>query len=190
MVIGNTRPGNNTTLRTGTMIRASGGNGGMDVAARFALSSAVPKNWASVTQRSRFLQRDKEASVGYGVAHRAVAPGWKPHAALEPTLRELETMNDGSAQLARKDARPRHHEIIAIEDCFDPVGVDSRQGDQHKHLAFGFQHIDRRLPGRQPGDRAERPKQLAIQPLRTRQHLARLRPHPVTRKSLVHRLTH
>src|ERR1700686_908600 len=100
MVIGITRLGNRTTLRTGTMMRASGGKGGIGEGARLALSSDVLRKRVSVTERSCFLQRHEEASVGYSVADRAVAPRRKPHAALEPALRKLETMNDGRAQLA------------------------------------------------------------------------------------------
>src|SRR3954447_18166756 len=148
MVIGNTRPGNKTRLRTGTIIRASGGNGAMDAAARFPLSSDLPRNWASVTQLSRFFQRKHETSVAYGVAHRAIAPRRKPHAALESPLGQLETMDDSGAQFRGKDPHAGDQEVISVENSLHTFRLDARQGDQHEHFTFGFQHIERRLPGR------------------------------------------
>ena len=58
-------------------------------------------------------------------------------------------------------------------------GVDAGQRDERQNLEFGFQNIDRRLPGRLPGLRAGRPEQLTMHPLGAREHLARFRPHPV-----------
>src|SRR5215831_17636525 len=50
IAIGNTSPGNSTTLRTRTMIRASAGKGGVEAVARLALSSDGLRRLASVTQ--------------------------------------------------------------------------------------------------------------------------------------------
>ena len=64
-------------------------------------------------------------------------------------------------------------------DRLDLLGLDARQRDEDQHLALGLQHIDRRLPGRQPRARARRLEELPVQALGPRQHLARLRPHPI-----------
>src|SRR5580704_6082115 len=103
IVIGSTMPGNRTVLRTGTITSASGGKGGDGAVVLPLLSSAAPKKFASTTQRLRLLQDDQEAAVGRGSPDRTVAPGRQPHAALEPSLRELEPMDDRGLQLGRKD---------------------------------------------------------------------------------------
>src|SRR5437868_4272263 len=105
MVNGNTIPGNRSVLRTGMMINASAGTGRAGAVARVALSSEEPRNSISATQRSRFLQRDQEAAVAGASLNRAVAPAWQPQAALEATLRQLQTVNDCGAQLGREHAR-------------------------------------------------------------------------------------
>src|SRR5437588_4397088 len=110
MLIGKTTPGNNTMLRTGTMMSASAGTGGVPVGPLPGLSSAPSRNCISATQRSRLLQRDQKAAVAVGPTHRVIAPAWHPHAPLEATLRELKPMDDCRAQLARKHARARHHQ--------------------------------------------------------------------------------
>src|SRR5579864_1457013 len=99
-VIGKMTPGKSTTVRTGTMISASGGKGGGGAVGRPALASDPPGNVVSATERLRFLQGDQQAAVGGGPADRAVAPARKAHAALEPALRKLQAMNDRGSQLA------------------------------------------------------------------------------------------
>src|SRR5271155_2387687 len=53
---------------------------------------------------------------------------------------------------------------------------------------LGLENVDRRFPGDRRG-RAGRLEKLAMHPLCARQHLEGLRPHPVTRKFCLHRLT-
>jgi hypothetical protein len=125
---------------------ASGGNGGTDAVALPALSSDVPKSCVSATESLRFLQSDQKAAVGCGSANRAVTPRRKADAAFEPALRELKTMDKGRAQLVREHASSGNHEIVSVDSRFDPVRVDTWQGDEHEDFAFGFEDIDRGLP--------------------------------------------
>ena len=52
----------------------------------------------------------------------------------------------------------------------------------------GFEDVDRGLPC-DGGGRARRRKELPMHALRAREHLERLRPHPIARKFCFHRLT-
>ena len=77
-----------------------------------------------------------------------VAAAGQPHAPLEAALRQLQAMDDGGAQLARQHARPGNHQIGLLDRRLDLLGVDPRQRNEHEHLAWRLQDVDRRLPGR------------------------------------------
>src|SRR5215471_9911852 len=118
-VKGSTMPGKSSVLRTGMMINASAGTGRAGGAAPCAaLSSDGPSNCISATQGPRFLQRDQETAVAGAAFDRAVAAARQPQAALEAALRELEAMDNGSAQLLRQHPRPSDDEVAAVEHCF------------------------------------------------------------------------
>ena len=140
----------------------------------------------SAKECSRLLQCDQQASIARAAPHCTIPPDRKSHAALEPALRQLEAVNDCGTQLVRKRARSGNNEITIVKHGFNMIQVDAGQGDKDQNLMFGFEHIERRLPGRQPGTRAQRPEQLPVQSLGASQHLASLRPHPIARKPLVH----
>ena len=76
----------------------------------------------------------------------------------------------------------RKHEVAAVDDCFDLLGIDPGQGDEHQHGPLGLQNVDRRLPHRRRYRCAPVSEKLAMQAICPREHLARLRPHPMCRK--------
>ena len=96
-------------------------------------------------------------------------------------------MDDGPAEFGGKDARAGHDQFVSVHRRIHPVRIHAGQRDQHDHLAFRLQDIDRRLPGRHPRREPCRPEQLPMQPFRTGQHLAGFRPHPVAYEVAVHR---
>src|SRR6202020_1399138 len=106
-VIGSTRPGNSTVLRTGTMINASAGNGGKapPPVPSFANTST------SATSSPHFLQCNHQAPGSGGAAPRAVAAGRQPEPPVEPPLRQFEPMDDGRGEFRRQDAGSRGPEI-------------------------------------------------------------------------------
>src|ERR1700733_2861506 len=147
-VIGSTSPGNSTVLRTGTMMSASAGKGGNVVAPDPAWFDDNIS--ASATMRSCFLQGDHQTSVDHSMAYAAVAAGRQSQPPIEAALRQLETMNDGGAERRRIGARSGNHQVAVVDDGFDTFRIDARQGDQRQNFGFGFQNIDRRLPGGLP----------------------------------------
>src|SRR3984957_2304041 len=120
-VIGSTRPGNSTVLRTGTMMSASGGRGGSVVAPDAAWFDDNIS--ASATMRSRFLQGDHQTSIDHRMTYAAVAAGRQAQPAIEAALRQFETMNDGSAERRRISAGSRNHQIAVFDDGFDAFGI-------------------------------------------------------------------
>ncbi len=156
-VIGITMPGNSTVLRTGTMISASGGSGGRARRRRVVRAPARPASAMLLSGlhdlvvshgRPRFLQCDQQTAVAGRALDGAVAPGRQPHAPLEPSLRQLEAVDDGRPHLRRQHAGAGEHQVVAVDRGFDAVRIDARQRHQHQHLALGLQHVDRRLPCR------------------------------------------
>src|ERR1700679_4342297 len=87
-VIGRTVVGNSTKPRTGTMIRASGGNGGKG-AAPSAPSEPVA---ASAICGLRFLQRYEHVTVGVRPVDGAVSSGRQTDATFKSALRQLESV--------------------------------------------------------------------------------------------------
>src|SRR5580704_19317014 len=168
-VIGSTRPGNSTVLRTGTMISASGGKGGSVTAPDAAWFDDNIS--ASATIRPRFLQGNHQTSIDDRAAHATVMAGWQTQPAVEAALRQLQAMNDGGAEHRRIGARPADHKFAVVDDGFDAVGIDARQGDQRQDFKLGFENIDRRLPRLLVRLAADRLEQAAMQPLRAREHL-------------------
>src|SRR5208282_6701759 len=156
-VIGSTRPGNNTVLRTGTMMSASGGSGG-----RAPLPDPFFDSTSdSATAWPRFLQRDHQAARNDGAAHIAVAPGRQPKPPVETPLGQFEPMNGCSAPFLRHGTRAGDDEIAVLDHRLCIVGIDAGQRDERENLEFGFEKIDRRLPSRQPLLSARQPEQLA-----------------------------
>src|SRR5271155_1269259 len=94
-VIGSTVAGNSTNPRTGTMIRASGGNGGEGAALRGPSEPVV----ASAICSLRFLQRYEHVAVGMRPVDGAVSSGRQMDAAFKPALRQLESVDDRGAHL-------------------------------------------------------------------------------------------
>src|SRR5208337_391129 len=179
--IGNATPGNSTMPRTGTMMSESGGSGG--VGAPPAFSSKAVAAAASAIGSPRFFQRDDEATVGRRSVNSAVAARWKPNSAFEPALRKLETVDRRGHEFRRVGPGPRNQEFALIDERFDLLEVDPRQGDENEHRTFGLQHVDRRLPR----GGARRLKKLPMHPFGAREHLERFRPHPIARKIRSHR---
>src|SRR5262245_19710992 len=89
-VTGATMPGNSTILRTGTMISASAGSGGVTRACSSAMACL------------HFQQSDHQTAIRRRAPDVAIAAGRQPYAALEPSLRQLDAMDDGGAQLGRQ----------------------------------------------------------------------------------------
>src|SRR5208337_49785 len=181
---GNTIPGNSTMPRTGTMMSASGGSGG--VGAPLAFCSEAVGSAASAIGGSRFFQRDRQAAMGSRPVNGAVAARWKLDPAFEAPLWKLETVNGGGLELRRIGPGPRNDQFALIDERFDLVEVDAGQGDEHEHRALGLEDVHRRLPRDRRGRRL---KKLPMHPLRPREHLERFRPHPIARKIRSHRLT-
>src|SRR5208282_4194080 len=147
-VIGNTRPGNSTVLRTGTMISASGGNGGSEPPP--SADAVLARISASATARPRFLQRDHQAAVDDGAAHGAVVYGRKLQPAVKAALRQFEPMNHSRAQGGRIGTHAGDDKLALLDHGLGLLGVDAGQRDQDQDFVFGLQNIDRRLPGRLP----------------------------------------
>ena len=87
-------------------------------------------------------------TVSYWSSGEAIA-AWKAHAPLEPTLRQLQPVNDRRAQLARQLARAGNHQIAAFYRRFNSVGVHARQSHKNEDCAGRLQDVNRWLPGRQ-----------------------------------------
>ena len=128
------------------MMRASDGNGAI---AGASVDLARPTS-ASATAHLNLVQGNQQAAVAGGAANAAIFPAWKAHAPLEPTLRQLQPVNDRRAQLARKHARAGNHQIAALYRRFHAVGVHTRQSHKNEDCAGRLQDVNRRLPGRQP----------------------------------------
>jgi hypothetical protein len=56
-------------------------------------------------------------------------------------------MDNRRPQLIWQHASSGKHEIVSVDGRFDPVRVDTWQGDEHEDFAFGFEDIDRGFPG-------------------------------------------
>src|SRR5579871_5097662 len=143
-VIGRTRPGNSTVLRTGTMISASAGTGASVPAPPFGASFASIS--ASATARTRFAEGDHEAAVGDRPARDAVTAGRQPQPPKETTLGQFQPVDDRGAQSARIAALAPDHQVAVLDDRLDLFGIDAGQRDQHQNLAFGLENVDRWLP--------------------------------------------
>src|SRR5215831_17718632 len=176
-VIGSTRPGNKTVLRTGTMMSASGGKGGNVVAPDPAWFDDNIS--ASATMRPRFLQGNHQTSIDDRAAYAAITAGRQSQPPVEAALRQFEAMNDGGAERGRIGARSGNHQFAVFNDGFDAFRIDARQRDQRQDFKFGFENIDRRLPSRLTCLAADRLEQIAMHPLRASEHLERFRPHPI-----------
>src|SRR5215469_4713272 len=149
-VIGSTRPGNSTVLRTGTMIIASGGSGGSVVppAAPVAALSLALMCW-SATIGACFLQcHDQTTGRGYA-AHAGITPRRQAQPAVKAALRQFEPMDRRRAQLLRQNAGAGNDEIAVLDHSLSAVRSDARQRNQDQNFELGFQNVDRRLPGRQ-----------------------------------------
>src|SRR5262249_61951322 len=92
-VIGSTRPGNSTVLRTGTTISASGGKAGIELAPREAPSFALI--CCSATMRSCFLQRHDQTTGGSGAAHAGIMAGRQAQGAVRASMAEVEPAAGG-----------------------------------------------------------------------------------------------
>src|SRR6516165_3084108 len=143
-VIGNTRPGNSTVLRTGTMISASGGNGGSEAPPTDALSFALM--CCSATIGARFLQRHDQTTGGSRAAYAGITAGRQAQAPVKASLRKFEPMDRCGAQLLRHNARAGDDEIAVLNQSLRVIRVDAWECDQHQDFRFGFQNIDWRLP--------------------------------------------
>src|SRR6516162_1932014 len=136
-VIGSTKPGNNTTLRTGTTMSASAGSGGNGPVPG-ALAS-LAKISGSATAHPCFLQRNDKATGDHGAAHIGVTAGRQPDASIEPPLRQLEPMNDRGAPFGRHGTGAGDDEVAILDDGLRAVGIDAGQRDQRQNLVVGLQ---------------------------------------------------
>src|SRR5258708_18324747 len=73
----------------------------------------------STADRPGFLQGDEHAAVNGSPAHRSVLPAWKPDAALEPALRQLEAEDHGSRQPGRQYPAAGHGPRAAFMSTLD-----------------------------------------------------------------------
>src|SRR5215472_10528180 len=121
-VIGSTRPGNSTVLRTGTIISASGGKAGIELTPREAPSFALI--CCSATMRSRFLQRHDQTTGGGGAAHTGIAAGRQAQTPVQAPLRQFEPMDYRGVQLLRHSARAGDDEIAVLDHGLRIVRVD------------------------------------------------------------------
>src|SRR5579863_4696307 len=126
-VIGSTSPGNSTVLRTGTMMSASGGNGGSAPPPCDAPSFA---RISSATIRTHFLQRNHETAVGIGAAHPAIAPGRQRQPPEKASLGQLKAVDGSGTPLLRHDARPGDDEIAVLDHGLYIRTVDAGERDQ------------------------------------------------------------
>src|SRR5208337_1636101 len=131
--IGSTVPGNSTMPRTGTMMCASGGNGGDCALCRFCSDEAPGAG--SAIRALRLLQRDQQATVGGRSMNGAVASGGKIDTAFEAALRKLEAVDDRGLHLRRVRANPRNDQLPRVNKRLDLGEVDPGQRDQHEHRA-------------------------------------------------------
>src|SRR5215211_6097878 len=104
MVIGSTTPGNITISRTGRMMSASGGSGGMDVGARPVRSSDGANACMSATEWLRLVKGNHETAVDGRAAYVAVVSDGQAQATFEASLRDFEAMNGCGPQLRRQYA--------------------------------------------------------------------------------------
>src|SRR5262249_8976564 len=149
---GSTKPGNNTVLRTGTMISASGGKAGSAAAEGAALSLALiccSAKICSTKVRSCFLQGDHEATGRCRAAHPGIASRRQAQAPVEAPLRQFEPVNRRATQLIGHRPGAGNDEIAIFDHGLSVVWIDSGQGDERQYFEFGLQDIDRRLPNGQ-----------------------------------------
>src|SRR5947207_13025996 len=149
-VIGSTRPGNSTVVRTGTTISASGGSGGG--AAPPGPPAAPPYlalMCASATIRPRFLQGHDQTAGGSRAAHAGIAAGRQAQPAIKPSLRKFESMDRRGTQLLRHNAGTGNDEIAVLDQCLRIVRIDAGQRNQDQNVKLGYQNVDRRLRGTQ-----------------------------------------
>src|SRR5579863_10217529 len=179
-VIGSTSPGNSTVERTGTMIKASAGNGGSAPPdASLASWASFACNSISATIIPCFLQRDHQTTGDGGAVDAAVAAGRQPYPAIEPALRQFEPVDRCGTQFRRQSARAGNDKFALLDDDLGVLDGDAGQRHQHQDLTVVFKNVDRRLPGGLPRLRGARPEHLAVHPFGAREHLARFRPHPI-----------
>ena len=146
IVIGITTPGNSTVLRTGTMMRPSDGIARPLLIRRRAgnglLGSIVDDMAISSTG---FGEAQAYAAIG-GETADGVTPRRQCNAALEPALRQLETVDVGIAQFRGKHRRPLTTSVPCSMHGFDVFGIDPGQRNEDQYFLLGLQHVDRRLP--------------------------------------------
>ena len=71
-------------------------------------------------------------------------------------------MDRRGPQFHREHAVAGNDQIAIFNDSLGVFGVDARQCHQHQDLAFSFQNIDRRLPGRLPRLQARRSEHFPV----------------------------
>src|SRR5579863_9567299 len=179
-VIGSTSPGNSTVERTGTMIKASAGNGGnAPPDASLASWASFACNSISATIGPCFLQRDHQTSSDGGTIDAAVAAGRQPYPAIEPPLRQFEPVDRCGTQFRRQNPHAGNNKLALLDNHLGVLDGDAGQRHQHQHLAVILEDVDRRLPYGLPRLRCPRPEHLAMHALGAREHVARFRPHPI-----------
>jgi ribosomal protein S19 len=117
--------------------------------------------------------------MGARPADRLISAGRQRQPPFEAALGKFETMNLGCAQFDWQDARTPHNEHAILDERLGLFQIDAWEGDQHKDLMVGFQHIGRRLPAYRPTGRSHRRKALLVQPLDAVEQIDGICPHPI-----------
>src|SRR5947209_3458871 len=120
IVIGITVFGNSTRFLTGRMMMASAGISG-DGAVAVVL---VPVSATGASLVRHLGQRDDEAAVDVAALNVTVVARGQPQPPLEPSLRQLEAMDHGVAQLGRHAALADDDEVVALDHGDDVFRVD------------------------------------------------------------------
>src|ERR1051325_10203603 len=168
MVIGRTMPGKRTRLRTGRMMSASAGNGGIFDFVSFVIVSVQTP------------QMNGEATMRHLAALQFEQPARQFELALEAAVRNLEAPNRRAAHFFRPRPTAPDTKLAALDHYIDVIRGDAGQRDQECQAILGLEEIDRRLPkwaARRPGSL----EKLPTQPFGPIEQLERFGPHEATK---------
>ena len=138
----------------------------------------------SAIELSDFSQRE-DAAVRRRPFDRRVAPGRQSHPPFEPALRQFETVDDRRPHLRRKARAVRTRRVRRLR-CGTSTAVGSRRARRPARAPPARFRARPPAAPRRPLETARPAGRTALHALRARQHLERLRPHPVARKIRVH----
>src|SRR5712692_3917836 len=151
-------PGKSTILRTGRMMSASSGSATVpSVADRDAAALAFsPGGFRSPLSSSRFIssphpsQIERQAAVRKAPIDELVLAGGQGDAALEASIGNFESVNDGALILNGKGTLAANDDRPGLEEDLEFVRRDAGKGDAQRKTIRRLVQVDGRLPARCP----------------------------------------